>query len=70
MTDLEVCRLLIDTLESKSAIDLGETPLTGPVLGAVDKAESVLGWRPIKGRKDLEATIVKMAKSEAGRRPQ
>ena len=70
MTDLEVCRLVIDTLESKSAIDLVETPLTGPVLGGVDKAEGVLGWRPIRGRKDLESTIVKMAEGEAGRLPQ
>lgn len=64
MTDLEVCQLVVDTLDSKSRIDLIETDLTGPVLGAVDKAESVLGWKPLKGRKDLESTIIKMAQRE------
>jgi nucleoside-diphosphate-sugar epimerase len=64
MTDLEVCQLVVDTLDSKSRIDLVETDLTGPVLGAVDKAESVLGWKPLKGRKDLEKTIVRMAQRE------
>lgn len=68
MTDLDVCQLVIDALGSKSAIEFVETPLTGPVVGAVDKADRVLGWRPLRGRKDLEATILKMAEREARRR--
>ncbi len=65
ITDLEVCRLVIDSVGSKSRIEFAESPLTGPLIGNVERAEKLLGWKPLKGREDLEKTIVRMAQTEA-----
>ena len=65
VSDLEVCRLVIDSIGSKSNIELIEGVLTGPVIGRVEKVEKVLGWKPLKGKGDLERAIVRMVQREA-----
>ena len=67
ISDLEVCKLVIDAVRSESQIEFVESSLTGPVIGGVEKAERLLGWRPAKGKEDLERTIVRMAEREARR---
>jgi len=67
ISDLEVCKLVIDAVRSKSRIEFVESPLTGPVIGSVEKAERLLGWKPVKGKEDLEQTIIRMAQREAQR---
>jgi len=67
ISDLEVCKLVIDAVRSESQIEFVESPLTGPVIGSVEKAERLLGWKPVKGKEDLERTIVRMAQREAQR---
>ncbi len=54
-------------MRSESQIQFVESPLTGPVIGSVEKAERLLGWKPVKGKEDLERTIVRMAQREAQR---
>ena len=65
ISDYEVCRLVIDSIRSASAIDFIEGGLTGPVIGKVERANTLLGWKPLKGKGDLERTIVRMAQREA-----
>src|SRR5437867_1239030 len=67
ISDLEVCKLVIDAVRSESQIEFVESSLTGPVIGGVEKAERLLGWRPAKGKEDLERTITRMAQREARR---
>ena len=65
ISDLEVCRLVIDSIGSKSDIELIDGSLTGPVIGRVENIEKLLGWKPLKGKEDLERVIVRMAQKEA-----
>ncbi len=65
ISDLETCKLVIEAVRSKSRIVFVESPLTGPVIGSVEKAERLLGWKPVKGKEDLERTIVRMAQRVA-----
>jgi len=67
ISDSEVCKLVIDAVRSESQIEFVESSLTGPVIGSVEKAERLLGWKPVKGKEDLEQTIVRMAQREARR---
>ncbi len=61
ISDRDVCRLLVKSLNSKSPIRIVErSPLTGPRIGSIRKAERILGWRPRKTRVDVEATIARM----------
>src|SRR6266581_2534591 len=64
VSDLDVCRIVVKSLGSKSRVRLVRGPaLTGPTIESVRKAEQVLGWRPRKTRKDLETTIDRMARA-------
>src|SRR5881296_3298048 len=64
LSDLDVCRIVVKSLGSKSKVRLvGELALTGPRIQSVRKAERVLGWRPRKTREDLETTIDRMARA-------
>ncbi len=65
ITDQEVCKLVIDSAGSGSGIEFVESPLTGPVIGSIEKAEQLLGWKPAKGRRDLEKTIARMVQRQA-----
>ncbi len=65
ISDYEVCRLVIDSIRSASAIEFIEGGLAGPVIGKVERANTLLGWKPLKGKGDLERTIVRMAQREA-----
>ncbi len=65
ITDQEVCKLVIDSAASGSGIEFVESPLTGPVIGSIEKAEQLLGWKPAKGRRDLEKTIARMVQRQA-----
>ena len=62
ISDRDVCRILVYSLNSKSPIRIVEgSPLTGPRIGSIQKAERILRWRPRKTRVDVEATITRMA---------
>jgi len=64
VSDLDVCRIVVKSLGSKSKVRLVRGPaLTGPRIRSVRKAERVLGWRPRKTREDLETTIDRMARA-------
>ncbi len=64
VSDLDVSRILIKSLGSKSKVRLVRGPaLTGPRIQSVRKAERDLGWRPRKTREDLETTIDRMARA-------
>ncbi|SRR6266568_1389451 len=67
ISDVEVCEIVIDALGSKSRIQFVESELSGPMIANVGKAQRLLQWKPLKGRKDLEETIVRMTQKEAGR---
>ena len=62
ISDLDVCRIVVKSTESKSKIRLVEgSELTGPRIRSIRKAEQILGWRPRRGRGDLETVIARMA---------
>ncbi len=64
VSDLDVCRIVVKSLGSKSKVRLvRRSALTGPRMRSVWKAEQVLRWRPRKMREDLEATIARMARA-------
>ena len=65
ISDLEVCRLVIDAVGSKSQVKSVDTGLTGPSIARVDKLEKLLGWKAMRGREDLEKVIQRMAQREA-----
>jgi len=65
ISDLEVCRLVIHAVGSKSRVKSVDTGLTGPSIARVDKLEKLLGWKALKGRRDLEKVILRMAQREA-----
>jgi UDP-glucose 4-epimerase len=61
ISDLDVYRVLVKSLASKSRIRLVEgSGLTGPRIGSILKAQRVLGWRPRRTRRDVQATIAQM----------
>jgi UDP-glucose 4-epimerase len=62
ISDLDVCRIVVKSLGSKSKVRLVRgSALTGPRIGSVRKAERVLGWRPRKTKEALGTTIARMA---------
>ena len=62
ISDLDVCRIVVKSTESKSKIKLVEgSDITGPRIRSIRKAEKILGWRPRRGRGDLETAIARMA---------
>ncbi len=64
VSDLDVCRIVVKSLGSKSRVRLVRGPaLTGPTIQSVRKAERALGWRPRKMREDLETTIDRMVRA-------
>lgn len=67
ISDLDVVRLVIDSVGSKSPVELVKAGLTGPLIASVKKAETLLDWKPLKGKEDLKRTIIRMA--QKGSRP-
>ena len=67
ISDVEVCEIVIRAIGSKSKIQFAETTLSGPVIANVAKAQKLLQWKPLKGRKDLEEAIVRMTQKEVSR---
>ncbi len=64
LSDLDVCRVLIKSLASKSRIRTIAGPaLTGPRIQSIRKAKAILRWRPRMNREDVEATIARMSMS-------
>lgn len=64
VSDLDVCRIVVESLRSKSKVRLANvSALTGPRIQSVRRAERVLGWRPQRTRRDLETTIARMARA-------
>jgi UDP-glucose 4-epimerase len=64
ISDIDVYRVLVRSLASKSRVRLVEgSGLTGPRVRSILKAQRVLGWTPQKTRSDVEATIVRMIKA-------
>jgi len=63
VSDLDVCRIVIKALDSKSRVKITKSlSLTGPKIQSVRKAEEILGWSPQRTRIDLESTITRMAR--------
>ncbi|PYX56367.1 MAG: hypothetical protein DMG73_15585 [Acidobacteria bacterium] len=64
VSDLDVCRIVVKSLGSKSKIRIVTgSARTGPRIQSVRKAERVLGWRPVKTRENLETTIDRMVRA-------
>ena len=67
ISDLEVSEIVIRAIGSKSKIHFVESGLSGPVIANVAKAQKLLQWKPLKGRKHLEEAIVRMIQKETSR---
>ena len=68
ISDVEVSEIVIRAVGSKSKIQFAESELSGPVIANVVKAQKLLQWKPLMGRKDLEEAIVRMTQKEVSRR--
>src|SRR5207245_546275 len=59
--------VVFDAVGWKSKIQFAESELSGPVIANVVKAQKLLQWKPLMGRKHLEEAIVRMIQKETSR---